>query len=97
MLPYEELKQLILKTARECYRAGIHLAKTDCVLGRIPAQLGTKQDLMSLEDQQCVVVAWHDLFHEGYLVPGYTLDNPDEPFFHLGNPGRFIEEEKGST
>lgn len=42
----------------------------------------------TLQDEQRVLTAWHKLFTDGILSPGYDLKYPDFPFFHVNTQVR---------
>jgi hypothetical protein len=74
-----ELKQQLLDIAQECLGKGPGYAQEGVVLREAAERLGLYGDL---QKEQELLRAWHDLFRDGSLSWGYSVDNPDSPFFH---------------
>lgn len=51
-------------------------------------QVRTDLSIRSREDEQALLVFWHDLFRIGYLAWGYDIANPVAPFCHVTKQGR---------
>jgi hypothetical protein len=77
---YDDLKTLVLATAREMTLRGRGWAQESVVLRAVKEKLPLSIDL---DLEQEVLRAWHDLFLERKLAWGYNLDNPNSPFFHV--------------
>jgi hypothetical protein len=81
---YEVLNPQVLEAARECAARGPGYCQQRPVFDLVASKFGggmfRKPDL---DVEQAILTCWHDLFREGTLSPGYDLDNPDPPFFHI--------------
>lgn len=73
------VKDALRKIATECAKKGPGHAQEGVVLREARSKLYPT----SIDDEQMMLEAWHDLFAEGELGWGYNLDNPGRPFFHV--------------
>jgi hypothetical protein len=44
-----------------------------------------------LKEEQVVIECWQDLFLKGVLVPGWDLENPSLPWFHVPKRDLLVE------
>jgi hypothetical protein len=83
-LPYSQLKQLVLETAKELYKRGPGWALERAVLHEVFERMGGRsKNPRSDEVQQRILTCWHDLFRSGELSWGFNLQTPNSPFFHV--------------
>ncbi|HDL84807.1 MAG TPA: hypothetical protein ENH11_00465 [Candidatus Acetothermia bacterium] len=76
-----EIRALLLEIARKCIAAGEGYSQVAVVMHKAAKRLPRE---LTLHDEQRVLRCWHGLFTrpDGVLVPGFSVDNPNEPFFH---------------
>lgn len=78
----EELKKVVLDTAVALARKGPGWSQEAVVLREVANQLRPQLG-PGLPGEQAILTAWHDLFFEKKLSWGYSLDNPNSPFYHV--------------
>jgi hypothetical protein len=86
-----DIKQTLLEIAKDAVNEGPGYAQEAVVLRRAAEVLHTA----TLMEQQELLTHWHELFRGGELAWGYDLDNPNAPFFHLGDRGVVRDEKAG--
>lgn len=79
ILTPEIFRKTLMSIARDCIARGPGFSQERVIL----RNAGDALQLSSIEDQQHLLTAWHDLFRDGYLSWGYNIDNPNAPFFHI--------------
>ena len=75
----DEIREILLDTAKDCARQGPGFAQEPVVL----RQAATRLKIRDLGEQQRLLNVWHELFRAGRLYWGYDIDNPGQPFFHF--------------
>jgi hypothetical protein len=76
-----EVKAVLLEIAKECFQRGQSYSMTRIVMDQFIVRRPEMKD--SLEREHLVLECWQQLFSEGTLIPGWNLNNPDYPFFHV--------------
>jgi hypothetical protein len=89
---YQELRDRVLRLARELALKGPGWAQQSAVLRGIVSELGDPENERT---EQLILTCWHDLFRDGELSWGFNIDNPNAPFFHV--PVRQPERDKAGT
>jgi hypothetical protein len=83
-IDYNSLKQKVLIAATECAARGPGYSQEGAVLEQVAGEFGGSMHTKLDSDlQQSILTCWHDLFREGVLSWGLSLDNPGPPFFHI--------------
>lgn len=80
-----EIRKVMLEVVNEHANTGSGF-QSGSVLRGVLERLGMRPG--SLEFQQAVLTAWHDLFRSGIVAWGYNVDNAEPPFCHLTDKGR---------
>jgi len=85
----KQLKATLLQVALEHVARGSIPQERD-TLWEAAGRLGISTDSNARDksDQQRLLLAWHDLFRTGHLCWGYSLGDPNPPFYHVTERGR---------
>jgi hypothetical protein len=78
----EELKKVVLDAAVALARKGPGWGQESVVLREVAKQVRPQLGA-GLQVEQAILTAWHELFFEKKLSWGYSLDNPNSPFYHV--------------
>jgi hypothetical protein len=80
LMKYQDLKNKLFEMAQVCYDQGPGWAQESVVLRELAEDLGIEGNV---ESEQFMLTCWHDLFRDGDLSWGYSIDNPSFPWFHF--------------
>lgn len=84
MIEEKQLKATLLHVAREHAGRGSIPQERDTLweaAGKL--DISTDANATDKSDQQRLLLAWNDLFRTGHLCWGYSLGDPNPPFYHV--------------
>lgn len=81
----KNVRQVLLQVISQMSNGGGAGLQVSSALHEAARQV--RADKLAFNEQE-ILTAWADLFREGLLAPGYNLDNPGLPWFHLTGRGR---------